>query len=407
MGHPEPQTPLPRNIWILTLTSFLTDISSEMVLNVLPLFLSNVLGTPTSIIGLIEGVAETTASLLKWVSGWLSDKWQRRKWLTIMGYGISTVVKPFLYLAASWATVLAVRFSDRVGKGIRTAPRDALIADSIDEKQRGRAFGLHRAGDTSGAVVGLTIALVVVGLSQQQSDLLQRSTFQWLVILSIIPAALAVVALIIGIHEPPRPPRPKRESPPRLGWRDLNPRFRGFLVIVVLFALGNSADGFLILRAQHVGLSVLGVLGMLIVFNGVYAAFSRSMGALSDRIGRTRLIIGGWSIYAGVYLGFAVANAVWQIWLLVACYGLYYAAVEGTAKALIADLVEKSQRGTAYGFYNAAAGLSALPASIIAGLLWQYVGVGVPFLFGAALAAVAVALMLRWSQQAEVAQALG
>lgn len=399
-------TPLPRNVWILTLTSFLTDVSSEMILNVLPLFLANVLGTPTAIIGVIEGIAESTASLLKWVSGWLSDRWQRRKWLTVLGYGVSTLAKPFLLLANSWAVVLGVRFSDRVGKGIRTAPRDALLADSIDETQRGRAFGLHRAGDTAGAVLGLAIALGVVWLSQRGEAVLERNTFHWLVIISIIPAALAVIALVVGIHEPPRSTAPKDKTA-RDSWRDLNPRFRSFLFIIILFTLGNSADGFLILRAQHVGLNVVGVLGMLMLFNAVYATFSRSLGALSDRIGRTRLIVGGWSIYAVVYLGFAVANAAWQIWLLVAVYGLYYAAVEGTAKALIADLVEKHQRGTAYGFYNAAAGLGALPASIIAGLLWQYVGVGVPFLFGAGLAMTAVVLMLRWSRLTSAMQTSG
>jgi MFS family permease len=395
------RTKLPRNVWVMTLTSFLTDVSSDMILDLVPLFLANVLGASTAVVGLIEGIAETTASLLKVISGWLSDKLQQRKWITVAGYGLSTVSKPFLYFVSAWPGVLLVRFADRVGKGIRTSPRDALIADSIDEKHRGIAFGLHRAGDTAGAMLGLVIALVVVLATQSQAITLSRETFQQLVLLSIVPAFLAVIVLAVGAKDVPV----KVKERVRLNFGSLNPRFRSFLLIVVIFTLGNSSDAFLILRAQERGLSVAGVLAMLITFNFIYAALAGPAGALSDRIGRHRLIIFGWVMYALLYLGFALSTTAWEVWALFGVYGLYYAATEGSAKALIADLVPSEQRGTAYGFYNAAVGLVAFPASLIAGVLWQGVGdwsgfgASAPFLAGAALALAAAVMLSAWYRQ--------
>jgi MFS family permease len=397
---------LPRNVWVVTVTSFLTDVSSEMVINLIPLFLANVLGVRTGTIGLIEGIAETTASLLKVFSGWLSDRLGQRKWLTVAGYTLSTIAKPFLYFAVTWEWVLGVRFSDRVGKGIRTAPRDALVADSIDEGQRGLAFGLHRAGDTAGAVVGLSIALAVVWLAQGGGLSLARATFQRVVLFSIVPAALAVAVLALGVRDVPVAGAGRRV--PALSLKGFDFRFKAFLLIVVLFTLGNSSDAFLILRAQERGLSVLGVMGMLVTFNLVYALISSPAGALSDRIGRRRLIVGGWLAYGLIYLGFALAGAAWQIWLLFAFYGVYYGLAEGTAKALVADLVRPDQRGTAYGVYSAAVGLTAFPASLIAGVLWQGIGgwsgfgPSAPFLFGAALALLAVALLAWWLPKGSV-----
>jgi MFS family permease len=391
---------LPGNVWVVTATSFLTDISSEMIVNLIPLFLANVLGVQTGIIGLIEGVAETTSSLLKVFSGWLSDRLGGRKWLTVAGYSLSTLAKPFLYFAVTWEWVLGVRFADRAGKGIRTAPRDALVADSIDDRQRGLAFGLHRAGDTAGAMLGVLIALAVVWAVQGGNLDLSRSTFQIAVLLSIIPAALAVGVLAFGARDVPI--TGERLRPPSLSLRGFDARFLGFLAIVVLFTLGNSSDAFLILRAQERGLNVLGVMGMLITFNLVYALISGPAGALSDRIGRRRLIVGGWLTYGLIYLGFALAGAAWQVWVLYALYGVYYGLAEGAAKALVADLVRPEQRGTAYGVYNAAIGLAAFPASLIAGLLWQGIGgwqgfgAGAPFFFGAALALVAGVLLAWW-----------
>ena len=394
---------LPRNVWITTLTSLLTDVSSEMIAYLIPLFLANVLGVSTGIIGLIEGIAETTSSILKWVSGWLSDKLGTRKWLAVAGYGLSSLSKPFLYFAASWGGVLAVRFADRVGKGIRTSPRDALIADSVDKQQRGAAFGLHRAGDTLGAVIGLGIALIVVLATQSQALDLSRSTFQTLVLIGIVPALLAVVVLALGTKEVPI----RRSSKAiQHNFSSLNGDFKFFLLVIAIFTLGNSSDAFLVLRAQERGLNVAGILGMLITFNLIYAVFSGPLGALSDRVGRKRLIIGGWLVYGILYLGFAAANTDWQVWAIYGLYGLYYAAVEGTAKALVADLIPEEQRGTAYGFYNATVGLMALPASLLAGVLWQGVGSwtgfgpSAPFLAGAVLALIAVGLLaFRWRQQ--------
>jgi MFS family permease len=283
---------LPRNVWAVSATSFLTDVSSEMVLNLLPLFLANVLGAKTSVIGLIEGIAETTASLLKIFSGWLSDLLGQRKWITVAGYGLSAVAKPFLYFATTWPGVLLVRFADRVGKGIRTAPRDALIADSVGEDQRGIAFGVHRAGDTAGAFLGILIALLVVWMAQTGSARLERAAFQRVVLVSVVPAVLGVLVLALGAQEA-RAAGPARAERPALSLAGLDRRFKAFLAIVVLFTLGNSSDAFLILRAQERGLSVLQVLGMLLTFNAIYTLVSGPAGALSDRVGRRRLMVAG------------------------------------------------------------------------------------------------------------------
>jgi MFS family permease len=389
---------LPRNVWIVTITSFLTDISSEMLVYLVPLFLANVLGTGTAIIGFIEGLAETTASLMKIYSGALSDKLGKRKWLTVLGYGLSSIAKPFLYFANSWGWVLGVRFSDRLGKGIRTAPRDALVADGVEEKQRGLAFGLHRAGDTFGAFLGIGIAAIIVWLTQSEALDLTRRTFQVAVLASIIPAVLAVVVLALGAREAAVQ---KRSTLPVFSMKGLDGRFKLFLLVLILFTLGNSSDAFIILRAQERGLNVLHVMFMMMTFTLIYAVLSGPLGVLSDRIGRRKLIIGGWLTYGLVYLGFAASTTGWQIWALFGLYGVYYAATEGAAKALVADLVPPERRGTAYGIYNAAIGLTVFPASLIAGLLWQGVagwhgfGPSAPFLFGAILALLSAVLFWR------------
>lgn len=387
---------LPRNVWAVSLTSFFTDISSEMILTILPLFLSNVLGVRTSIIGLIEGLAEATASLLKVFSGWLSDRLRARKWMAVLGYGISAVAKPFFYFAQSWGAVAAVRWTDRVGKGIRTSPRDALVADSIDETQRGIAFGFHRAADTGGAVVGLLISLLVVWLAQRNTALLSQSTFRTLVLISIVPGLVAVLSLILGSHDVAI--KATRERP-KITFRALGRPFLLFMVIVGIFDLGNSSDAFLVLRAQERGLSVVGILAMLITFNAIYTLVSAPAGDLSDRVGRRKVIIGGWLVYAAIYLGFAVAGKGWHIWALYAVYGAYYGLAYGTTKALVADLVPGTLRGTAYGTYNAILGILDFPASLIAGVLWQGLGAwqgfgpAAPFYFGGAMALVAALLM--------------
>ncbi|MGD8405388.1 MAG: MFS transporter [Anaerolineales bacterium] len=387
------------NIWAATATSFLTDISSEMIVYLIPLFLSNILGVRTTIIGLIDGIAETTASLLKIYSGALSDKIGNRKWLAVLGYGLSTLSKPFLYFANSWGWVLGVRFGDRAGKGIRTAPRDALVAASTDEKSRGLAFGLHRGGDTAGAFIGIGIAALIIWLTQTNESLLSVDTFRTAVLVSIIPAVLAVIVLALGAKDVAG--AGQRSEKLRLSLKGLDVRFKYFLLAVVLFTLGNSSDSFIVLRAQERGLSVLQTMFMLMTFTAIYASLSGPLGALSDKIGRRRLIIGGWLAYGLVYLGFAFSATGWHIWALFGLYGVYYAATEGTAKALVADLVPDEKRGTAYGLLNAAVGLSALPASVIAGALWQGVGswtgfgASAPFFFGAVMAILAMLLFWR------------
>ncbi len=392
---------LPRNVWAVSITSFLMDISSEMVLNLLPLYLSAVLGVRTNVIGLIEGVAEATASLLKVFSGWLSDRLGARKWLAVAGYGLSALAKPLFYFAGSWPVVLAARWGDRVGKGVRTAPRDALVADSVDPSQRGLAFGFHRAADTGGAMLGLIIAFFVVR-GTGATGTLTSPTFRTLVLVSLIPAALAVLSLAIGAQDVRRPASKEQAEAPKITFRGLGRHFLTFMVIVGLFDLGNSSDAFLVLRAQERGLSLLGILGMLITFNLVYTLISTPAGALSDRVDRKKVVVGGWLAYALIYLGLALAQTGWQVWVLYALYGVYYGLAYGTTKAMVADIVSPELRGTAFGTYNAVLGLLDFPASVIAGLLWQGLGAwggfgaSAPFLFGAILALAAAIWMLLW-----------
>jgi len=385
---------LPRNIWAVGATSFLMDVSSEMVLNLLPLFLANVLGVGTTLIGVIEGVAEATASLVKVFSGWLSDRLGQRKWLAVAGYALSAAAKPFLYIASSWEAVAGVRWADRVGKGIRTAPRDALVADSIDEKRRGLAFGFHRAADTGGAMVGILGALAAVWMTQGGVGQLTAATFRTVVLVSLVPAGLAVVVLALGAREVGA----ARSARPPIRFRALGRPFLVFLGIVGLFELGNSADAFLVLRAQTLGTNVLGILGMLAAFNLVYTLVSTPAGALSDRIPRRTVIVAGWVVYAGIYLGLGLAGAVWNMWVLYTVYGAYYGAAYGTAKALVADLVPVELRGTAYGTYSLVVGAMDLPASVIAGALWQSMGPGAPFFFGAAVALLAAGALWIWGR---------
>lgn len=390
---------LPRNVWAVSATSFLMDIASEMVINILPLFLSNVLGVKTNIIGVIEGIAEATSSLLKLFSGWLSDKLRSRKWIAVAGYGLSALAKPFFYFANSWGAVAAVRWIDRVGKGVRTAPRDALVADSVKFEVRGLAFGLHRAADTAGAMLGLLISLGIVWMAQSSRLELGASTFRTVVLVSLVPGFLAVLALILGAKDVPVA---DGHEMPRFAFRSLGRPFMIFMIIVGIFDLGNSSDAFLTLRAQERGLSVVGILAMLAAFNLIYAVLSAPAGGLSDKIGRRRMIIGGWLVYGIIYLGFALARNAWHIIVFYLAYGVYYALTYGTTKAMVADLVPENLRGTAYGTYNAVLGILDFPASLIAGVLWQGVGgwqgfgASAPFLFGAIMALLAAIFFVFW-----------
>ena len=388
------------NIFFLGLVSFLTDVSSEMIFTILPLFLANILGATTVIIGFVEGVTESTASLLRIFSGWLSDKLGQRKSLALVGYGLSTLAKPFMYMATTWGLVLGIRFTDRLGKGVRTAPRDALVADSVSPEERGRGFGLHRAMDTSGAAMGLMAAAAIVFLLQKGTLELALGTYQWLVIIGVVPAVVSLF-IFFFIREPKRNqnarPSPdlktstfhldKSSQSTKTGF---DSRFKIFLGIMFLFTLGNSSDAFLILRAQNLGNCVLYIILMLVIFNLVYAAISMPAGVLSDKVGRRRIIVLGWFIYALTYLGFAVSSASWQVWILFALYGIYYGLAEGVTRAFVADLVPEEKRGIAYGLFHGVVGITLLPASIIAGWLWQTISPAAPFYFGAGLASLAM-----------------
>ncbi|MGH7771117.1 MAG: MFS transporter [Candidatus Binatia bacterium] len=376
---------LHRNVKVLGLVSLLNDLSSEVTVRTLPLFLANVLGVKTGIIGFIEGVAETTATLLKIASGYWADRFGKKKTLTLWGYGLSGFSKPLLYFANTWGLVFAVRFLDRVGKGIRTAPRDALIAEVTPEPHRGRAFGFNKTMDKLGAVIGLMLAAWIVSIMQSGQGILTRSSYQALVLLAVIPGLAAILILAAGVREPVRT-WVKHSDLELLRWRSLDSRFKAFLGIVILFTLGNSSDAFIMLRAQTVGLSTTEIFLLVAAFNLVFSISSLPAGILSDRVGRRRLIMAGWLIYALIYFGLGMATAAWHVGLLYVLYGLYYGAFHGAASALVADLVPADRRGIAYGLFNAAIGITAFPASLLAGLLWQWLSPAAPFFFGAALA---------------------
>jgi MFS family permease len=382
------------NIFFLGLVSLLTDVSSEMIFTLVPLFICNVLGAGATVVGLIGGLSESTDAIIRIFSGRISDKIRKRKLLAVMGYAVSTIAKPFMYLASTWGMVLAVRFGDRIGKGIRTSPRDALVADSLSAGERGKGFGVHRSMDTAGAVLGLAIAAVIIYVLQGGGLELSLKTYQWLVLVGVVPAVLAVLVLLFFVREGKRNESPDasiRGGIPAGGAGiGFDTRFKIFLVIMGIFTLGNSSDFFVVLRAQNMGSSVLYITLMLVLFNISYVAISVPAGMLSDRLGRRRVIVLGWFVYALVYLGFALASSLWQVWLLFACYGIYYGIVEGVARAFVADLVPAERRGTAYGLYHGVVGLTLLPASLIAGWLWDTVSPATPFYLGAGLAFIAM-----------------
>lgn len=392
--------PMHRNVWVTSGTSFLTDVSSEMLQNVLPLFLANVLGVRTWAVGVVEGLAEATASLLKLYSGHLSDRLGARKWLAVAGYGVSALSKPFYYIAASWSAVAGIRWADRVGKGVRTPPRDALLADSVASGRRGLAFGIHRGADTAGAVVGLLITIAVVDAVQGGGLLLQNETFRSLVLWSLVPAFLAVVLLAAGARDVPLEASDGQRRPPRIRFRGLGRGFGAFVAVSAIFALGNSSDAFLILRAQERGLELVPLLWTLLAFNFVYTVLSAPAGHLADLFPRKWVLLGGWLIYAGVYVGFALADSAVDAAVLFTVYGAYHGVVAGATKALITDLVPPSLRGTAFGTYHAVVGFTLLPASLLAGVLWEGAGAwqgfgpAAPFAFGAGTALAAAVLLV-------------
>jgi MFS family permease len=421
---PPPQSPsassprLGRNVVALGVVSLLTDASSEMIYPLMPLFLTATLGASAAAVGAIEGAAESTAALLKLASGWWSDRVPRRKPLVVAGYTLASVARPLVAIAQSAGQVLAIRLVDRVGKGIRSSPRDALIADSVDPSLRGRAFGLHRAMDHAGAVVGPLAAWALL-----QGGVPLRTVF-WL---AAVPAALAVLTLVVGVREVPRDVAapaarpgaagPRRGAvgaagaPPDINIAPTSPtsgitaaplapsalaqplpgRFWAFLGVLLVFTLGNSTDAFLLLRAADLGVPAALVPIVWALLHVVKSAASTPGGALSDRVGRRPLLIAGWLLYAAVYFGFARATTQWHAWALFAAYGVHFGLTEGAEKALVADLVPAARRGAAFGWYNLALGLAALPASLLFGVVWTRAGAPTAFLMGGALSLAAAA----------------
>ncbi len=380
---PSPIPGISRPVFLLSIVSFLTDISSEMTYPLIPLFLTSVLGAPLVAVGLIEGVAESSASVIKTASGWLSDRWRVRKPLVVLGYGLSTIAKPLMAAAHVWPAALGVRFLDRAGKGVRTAPRDALLADVTDKKNRGLAFGFHRAADTMGAVLGPGIGLGLLAALDED--------FRLVFLLAAIPAAAGVLFLALVRERKPPPAAAHEEAVPL---RQLGVTFYLFLGVSLVFALGNSSDVFLILRAKDLGLSNTGAVSAYIVFNAAYAALSVPAGIASDRLGRRNVIAVGFLVFAGVYVGFGFASASAAVWPLFALYGLHMALTEGVGRALIADSVPARSRGTALGLYTGAMGAMILVASVLAGVLWDEIGPSAPFFLGGATAAASLILLL-------------
>ncbi|MFN8473686.1 MAG: MFS transporter [Anaerolineae bacterium] len=386
---------LTRNVFVLGLVSFFTDISTEMIVPVRILFLVGVLQTPLPIAGLIEGLAESASSLLKIASGHWSDRVTSRKPMIFAGYTISNLAKPLLALAATWQQALGLILTERVGKGIRTSPRDALMADSTPSANRGKAFGFHRSMDTLGAAVG---PLLTAGILLATNDNL-RAVFAW----TIVPGIISIILIILFVREIPRVQAARRTesaAAPRRSRRErlasLGAPFWLFTAIAAIFALGNSSDAFIFLRSEGLEHSLAVVPLMYFGYNVVYALLATPLGALSDRRGRLPVLAAGYISFAVVYAGWAAATQSWQAWTLFLVYGIYAAATEGVGKALVVDLAPRAERGSALGWYNGLTGFAALPANLIGGWLWSVYGPGATFTFGAWAGFAAAALLLAW-----------
>ncbi|HET9136921.1 MAG TPA: MFS transporter [Candidatus Kapabacteria bacterium] len=379
------------NILWLGVASMFNDMSGEIVARALPLFLTATLGVGASVVGLIEGIADTTSSLLKIFSGWYSDKFKTRKAPTVVGYALTAIARPLLLIQSKVAMPLASRFLDRAGKGVRTAPRDALIADSVASTDRGRGFGVQRALDTAGAVIGALIAAIAVSELESTGQRISEHTFTILVYLAIVPSfiSVAVIALLVKNvrHHSRQPGKITGFSGP------ISPVFGRYLIILAIFSLGASSDAFLLLRSAELGLAPASIFFLVAAFNLVGALTAYPIGKLSDKIGKKKMLIIGWTYYGIVYFGFAFADSTMLISMLFIAYGLYYGLTEGVEKAFVADLVDADHRGTSYGYFNAVIGLAALPASFGFGFLYQQFGAAVAFGSGSLLALAASFLL--------------
>lgn len=385
MPKPSPPSRLPRTVFLLGATSLFADVASEMIFPLLPLFVAS-LGAGPAFLGLVEGVADATASMLKLGSGYWADKTSHRKRLVLFGYGLAAVVKPFMAVAAAPWHVMAIRVTDRVGKGIRSAPRDVLISAAALPGQAGRAFGFHRAMDHAGAVLGPIIATVALA-----SGMPLRNVF----LLAVVPGLLSLACVAL-VREDRRPPAPATSASPKDS--KLSPRLKGYLAVLAVFALGNSSDAFLLLRAQELGVAVptIPILWMVLHVSKLIASYLA--GDLSDRLPRAWLIVAGWAVYAATYLGLGFANQAWHVWVLFVVYGGYYGLTEPVEKAIIKDLSNSSNQGRAFGAYNFIIGASAIPASVLMGWLWQAYGPRAALATGAIIGLLSALLLLGWTR---------
>jgi len=381
--EPSPVPGISRNVFVLGVVSFAADISSEMLYPVLPIFLTATLGTPVALVGVIEGVAEGTAGVSKVPAGWLSDRMPERRPLVATGYGLAALGKLLLALSFMWPQALLARFTDRLGKGVRTSPRDALLADSSVPEQRGRAFGFHRAMDTGGAVIGPLIGLALV-VSIGENHL--RPIF----LVAVIPAVLSVLLVSLAREHRHRVVQHERQ---RLDLSGAPTGYWLLLGVSFLFAFGNSSDAFLLLRAKNLGLGLDAVILAYVLYNVAYAALAFPAGILADRIRPRWVLAGGYIVFGLVYLGFALDNGSALVWLLFPAYGIPLAMTEGVSKALVSNLVPGARRGAFLGLHATTIGLTAVLASVLAGLLWDHVGPAAPFALGAATGLAAAVLL--------------
>ena len=385
---------LSSNVLALSAVSLLNDTSSEIIYPLLPAFLALTLGATPFAIGLIEGIAESVASLLKLFSGYVSDKIGNRKLPVFVGYALAAITRPFLSFVTTWPQVLIVRTADRVGKGIRGSPRDALIAASVPEERRGFAFGFNRAADHMGAVLGPIIAFLLLYTMAANHENPTAREYQYVFLYASLPVAIGLFVIVFFVHEKKDVNGSAKSAPIKLSLKGFDRTFKWYLGILALFTLSNSTDAFLLLRAQQAGIDppLLPLLWMVLHISKVLSSLIG--GHLSDVIGRRVLIVSGWVVYALVYAGFAFVTVPWQAWALFTVYGLYFGLTEGTEKALVADMVDEERRGTAYGFYNLAYGITVLPASLWFGFVWTEYGAPAAFIASSIVSIAAAVLFM-------------